>query len=592
MDVRYVIFYIALTLCVPISVYCQSTSLEKVSTNSQDRLEEVYLYLQLANEAKSVDVEQALSYTRHALQLANIISSMEARAEANELMGDLYQMMNNFQPSINYFLISGKLYKSLGETDNLAEVYSKLGMLYIQNNYNLESAQFYFQELLDLGIELNNQKIIADAYNQIGGIFFRQESYDEANHYIREALKLWEKSRDQEGISAALNNIGEIYRMKGSYNTALDYFNQSLSISKSIANKDLMATNYKNIGHVKSHFKEAEEAFKYFNLSLELFKETNNVDNQMGIMLTIGEQYFIMGEYKRAYQEYNKVYRIATKSNNWRRIAEAAIGLSRAADQMRNYKLSLQYFQIYAAFNDSIALRQKMDRITELQSRFKEDLQEKELLIAKNELALSENQNKLNTLKLNLLIISLLFILIISILILNRYRSKARKERLIREKDTQLHTAQRELMEIDIQAKDNDLMNFALHLVQKNEMLQHLQKELKKLPCNSDEETIQRISELNAAIKHNLSLKEDYEEFKHKLDHSYNDFFIRLRTRFPNLTKNEERLCAFLRLNLSSKEIAAINNTSVKAAEMSRYRLRKKIGLDFNDLLPEYLQNI
>lgn len=591
MDVRYVILFIAFIL-LPVGFYSQSTFLEQVSTHSDDRLEEIYLYLHLAHEAKSVDTEQALAYARQALQLANIISSLEARAEANELMGDLYQMINNFQPSINYFLISEKLYESLGKTEDLAKVYSKLGMLYLNNNYNLESAQFYFQKLLDLGIELNNQKIIADAYNQIGGIFFRQESYDEANHYIREALKLWEQTRDREGISAALNNIGEIYHMKGSYNTALDYFNQSLSISENIGNKDLIATNYKNIGLVKSHFGEVEEAFKYFDLSLKLYKETNNLESQVDIMLTIGDQYFAINEYKKAYQEYIKVYQIATKSNHWTHIADAAVGLSRTANQMRNYKLSLQYFQIYAAYNDSITLRQKMDRITELQSRFREDLQEKELLIAKNELALSENQNKLNTLKLNLLILSLFFILIISILILNRYRSQVRKERLIREKDTQLHTAQRELMEIDIQAKDNDLINFALHLVQKNEILQHLQKELKKLPCNSDEETIQRISELNAAIKHNLSLKEDYEEFKHKLDHSYNDFFIRLRTRFPNLTRNEERLCAFLRLNLSSKEIAAINNTSVKAAEMSRYRLRKKIGLDFNDLLPEYLQNI
>ncbi len=591
MNTRYLILYIALTL-LPVGSFSQSTALDQVSTNSNDRLEEVYLYLRLANEAKTVDAEQALSYTRQALQLANIISSMEARAEANELMGDLYKMMNNFQPSINYFLISGKLYKSLGKKENIAKVYSKLGMLYIQNNYNLESAQFYFQGLLDLGIELNNQKIIADAYNQIGGIFFRQGSFDEANHYIREALKLWEQARDQEGISAALNNIGEIYRMKGSYNTALDYFNQSLSISANIGNKDLMATNYKNIGLIKSHYDEVEEAFNYYNLSLDLFKETGNIENQVDIMLTIGNQYYSIGNYKKAYQEYIKVYQIAFRSNHWTHIADAAIGISRAADQMRNYKLSLKYFQIYAAYNDSIAIRQKMDRITELQSRFKEDLQEKELLIAKNELALSENQNKLNTLKLNLLILCLFFILIISILILNRYRSQAKKERLIREKDTQLHTAQRELMEIDIQAKDNDLMNFALHLVQKNEMLQHLQTELKKLPYNSDEETLQRISELNAAIKHNLSLKEDYEEFKHKLDQSYNDFFIRLRTRFPNLTKNEERLCAFLRLNLSSKEIAVINNTSVKAAEMSRYRLRKKIGLEFNDLLPEYLQNI
>jgi tetratricopeptide (TPR) repeat protein len=584
------IFFLSLGLT--IGLHGQSTSLQQVSTETKDRLEEVYLYLQLANEAKTMDIEQALSYSRQALQLANIISSTETRAEANELIGDIYLMMNNFQPSINYFLISGKLYKSLEEKEKLANVYSKLGSLYLTNDYNLESAQYYFQLLLDLGIELNNQNIIANAYNRIGGIFFKQEDYDEANHYLREALSLWEQLSDDEGIGIALNNIGEIYMMRGSYNTALDYFYQSLSISKNLNQKSLMATNYKNIGLIKNQYSEVDEAFSYFNRSLKLFEEINDIEGQVEMMLTIGNQYYTINEFKNAYQSFIKVYGTATRTNHWKHIADAAKGLSMTADKMKNYKMALRYYKEFAAYTDSMEQRQKTDRITELQSRFKEDLQEKELVIAKNELALAENKNKMNTLKLNLLIISIFFIIIISILVLNRYKSQVKKERLDREKNAQLHAAQRELMEIDIQNKDNDLMNFALHLVQKNEMLQHLQKELAKLPCDTDNETIQRISELNTTIKQNLSIKEEYEEFKQKLDNSYDDFFHRLRIRFPGLTKNEERLCAFLRLNLSSKEIAAINNTSVKAAEMSRYRLRKKMGLDSNELLPEYLHSI
>ncbi len=573
-------------------VSCQSTSLTQVSNNTNSQLEDVYLYLQLANEAKSIDPEQALTYTRQALQLANLISSAETRAEANELLGDLFQMMNNFQPAINYFLISEKLYKSLNEKEKLAQIYGKLGSLYLTNNYDLENAQMYYQLLLDLGIDLNNQKIIANAYNRIGGIFFLQEEYEEANYYIREALLLWEQLADNEGVSVALNNIGEIYMMKSSFNTALDYFNQSLSISEKTNNKELVAVNYKNIGLIKSQFGEVEEAFTYFNKSLKLYEETKNLESQVDMILTIGDQYYKIGQYDDAYQAYKKVFMIASNVNHWQHIADAAQGISLAADKMNNFKLSLQYFKLYAAYIDSISQRQKADRITELTSRFKEDLQDKELQIAKDKLILSENQNKMNRQQLNLLILSIFFILIISILILNRFRSQVKKERLIREKNNELHATQRELMEIDIQSKDNDLMNFALHMVQKNEILTHLQKELKNLPCNSDEETIQRILELNATIKLHLSVKEEYEEFQRKLDSSYDDFFRRLRVKFPNLTKNEVRLCAFLRLNLSSKEISAINNTSIKAVEMSRYRLRKKLDLEYSELLPEYLQSI
>ena len=569
-----------------------NSDLKLETSDTNDNLEKVYLYLRLAREIRAVDIEQAISYNRQALQLANIIQSDEARAAASELMGELFQMTNNFQPSINYFLISGKLYKSLGEKEKLAEVYGKLGLIYYKNNYNLESALFYYQESLNLGIELQNQNIIAHSYNRIGGVFLNQNEYDEANYYYREALSLWEQNRYDKGIAVALNNIGEIYRLKGSNNTALDYYNQSLVITKHINHKNLMAINYENIGLVKSNLGEFEDAFSYFNNSLSLYEEVGDLDRKVGLLIIMGDQYLNMNELTKAYQSYIKANRIAVKSNHWIHIADAAYGLSRTFNEMKNYKSSLKYFKIYAAYNDSVNQKKKNDRITEIQSRFKKDIQEKELKIAKNEIALHENQDKLNSLKLNLLILSVFFILIISFLILNKYRSQIRKERLIREKDTQLHKTQKELMEFEIQSKDSDLTNFALHLVQKNEILKHLQIELKNLPCGSDDETTKKLSDLNSAIKHNLSLKEDLEEFQQKLDSSYDDFFKRLRNKFPTLTRNEERLCAFLRLNLSSKEIATINNTSLKAAEMSRYRLRKKIGLNYNELLPEYLQRI
>lgn len=575
-----------------ICFFGQTSSLNQVSTNSNDQLEEVYLYLQLANEAKSVDLEQALSYSRQAIQLANISRSTEARAEANELMGDLYQMMSNFQPSINYLLISGKLFESIGNKTKLAEVYGKLGMIYVTNNFNLEGAQLYFQKSLDLGIELDDQSIIANAYNKIGGIYFSQKNYDEANHYIREALSLWEQSRNEIGIAIALNNIGEIYYTKASYNTALDYFNQSMAINDKINDNSLKATNLKNIGLVKSQFGDIDEALNYFNECLKLLEVINNLERKVDIILVIGNQYYKIEQYAKAIQSYLNVYRIAIKANHWEHIADAALGLSNSFDQLNNFRSSLNYFKIYATYTDSINQQQKVDRITDLQARFKENINEKELLISKKELSLSENQIKLSTLRSNLLILSILFVLIVSFLILNRFRLQIKKVRLIREKDLQLHEAQRELMEVEIQSKDNDLINFALHLVQKNKTLQHIQKELKNLPVKSDDETSKRIAELNATIKQNLSLKEDFEEFKLKLDSTYDEFFRRLKNKFPNLTKNEERLCAFLRLNLSSKEIAAINNTSVKAAEMSRYRLRKKMELDYTELLPEYMQSI
>ena len=576
------------------SVLNGQSSLEITTEISDDKsdLEKLQIFLNLAEETKYVDLENAISYARQAVQLANTTQSEEGRAKATETLGDLFQMNNNFQPAINYYLISAKLYNSLGNTKKLAEVYGKLGRLSYIDNYNLESAMQYYEKALSLSIELNDQDLIANTYNRIGGIFFRQKNYEEAHYYYKEALSIWERSGSEKGMAIALNNIGEIYRMQEKYDSALNYYEQSQSLNEKINYKILMATTLENIGLIKSEKGKKEEAFVYFAKAYKIIEEINNKEKKVELLLTMAGQHNRYDNFDEALKYYKTAYAIATSSSHWPHIAEAAQGLANIYEKTGNYKDSYSYFKISSSYGDSIDQRQKNNRITELQSRFKSDLQEKELQIAKNEIVLFENERKLNTLKLNLLILSVFFLVIISFLIINRYRSKIVKERLIRQKDAEIHAAQKELMETEIHSKDNDLMNFALHLVQKNEMLQHLQKELKKLPCGSDEETSRTLSELNTAIQQNLSLKEDMEEFQHKLDSSYDDFFNRLRARFPNLTKNEERLCAFLRLNLTSKEIAVINYTSVKAVEMSRYRLRKKMELANSELLPEYLQNI
>ena len=100
------------------------------------------------------------------------------------------------------------------------------------------------------------------------------------------------------------------------------------------------------------------------------------------------------------------------------------------------------------------------------------------------------------------------------------------------------------------------------------------------------------MKELSFHVQQSLQINKDIEEFQQKVDVTYNDFFDKLKLKFPTLTNNEKRLCALLRLNLSTKEIASLNSTSIKAVEMSRYRLRMKCNIDNKQSLPEYLNNI
>jgi len=84
----------------------------------------------------------------------------------------------------------------------------------------------------------------------------------------------------------------------------------------------------------------------------------------------------------------------------------------------------------------------------------------------------------------------------------------------------------------------------------------------------------------------------DWEHFAVHFDKVHNDFFIALKKQHPNLTPNELKLCAYLRMNLSTKEMARLMNISVRGVEISRYRLRKKLQLSTETNLFTYLLDL
>ena len=91
------------------------------------------------------------------------------------------------------------------------------------------------------------------------------------------------------------------------------------------------------------------------------------------------------------------------------------------------------------------------------------------------------------------------------------------------------------------------------------------------------------------SIDQNINSEDDWELFKTAFNHADKDFLQKIKVRHENLTPEDLRLCAYLRLNLASKEIAPLLNISVKSVEMKRYRLRKKLDLPREENLTEYI---
>jgi DNA-binding CsgD family transcriptional regulator len=153
-----------------------------------------------------------------------------------------------------------------------------------------------------------------------------------------------------------------------------------------------------------------------------------------------------------------------------------------------------------------------------------------------------------------------------------------------------LITARSQNLETEIQFKNAELAASAMHLVKKGELITRLKAELNQLMRRVDVPAAQtEVKKMIKQLEDDEQIDQEWDQFAKHFDKVHSDFVVHLKTKHPDISASEVKLCSFLRMNLSSKEIAQLLNISVRGVEISRYRLRKKLNLSSGDNLFDYL---
>ena len=155
------------------------------------------------------------------------------------------------------------------------------------------------------------------------------------------------------------------------------------------------------------------------------------------------------------------------------------------------------------------------------------------------------------------------------------------------EVEQELLKIKNEQLELDVNSKNRELAVSTMSLIKKNELLTAIKDDLKKTDDNS-----KNIKTVITTINRNISEEDTWDLFKEAFNNADKDFLKKTKNAHSSLTPNDLRLCAYLRLNLSSKEIAPLLNISVRSVEIKRYRLRKKMDLPHEQGLVEYILSI
>ena len=202
----------------------------------------------------------------------------------------------------------------------------------------------------------------------------------------------------------------------------------------------------------------------------------------------------------------------------------------------------------------------------------------------------------LSTLAIILYAVGFIMLALLTHFIYNRYYKKQQSKLLMeteREMEMKEMASKQQFMKLknekleqDVENKNRELAISTMSLIKKNEFLHTIKNELKKSKEDKNVKSVIRI------IDRNLNNTDDWTFFEEAFNNADKDFLKKMKAKHPALTPNDLKLCAYLRLNLASKEIAPLLNISPKSVEVKRYRLRKKMDLPHDASLTNYILEI
>lgn len=168
-----------------------------------------------------------------------------------------------------------------------------------------------------------------------------------------------------------------------------------------------------------------------------------------------------------------------------------------------------------------------------------------------------------------------------------KHQKKILEMELKAENELNIQEYEKHILELELQTKSSEVAGKSLSIAKQSEMIENIQGIL-----DSDMDFNKLKSEIKKAIKINAVNKHEWETFETNLNQIHNEFIINLSKKYPNLTSKDIKLCIYLKMNLSSKEIAPMMNISFRGVELHRYRLRKKLNLVQDENLSKFLLTV
>jgi tetratricopeptide (TPR) repeat protein len=489
--------------------------------------------------------------------MAMQLTLQQKELEAKVLLADIYWGMSDYRLSMEYAMVSLDIAKKQNSVAQQAEANRILGKIYTDLGDYQQSSDYYF-ESLKLIESIEDREGTGRALNSIGYLYFEQKNYQKALEYYKKSLQIAREINDKMGISRGLNNVAAVHANLEEYEIVESYIHEAIKINIEIGQRLWEGVNYLNLGVIYQDQKVYDTSLFFHKKAEGIFTELNNMPKLASSYLNLSDYYNDIACNDSSFYYAQKALNLGQVHQLKKAVHESANKLHDLFKSNNMLDSAYKYGMLQYAMKDSLDLDESLTNLSklELQYEFEKQAQDKKL---------KQQRKDFLTIILFILLVS---VIIVVLLILARQRANARNANLARLK-----------LEDEVNFKSKELTINVMNLIAKNELLTEISNKLIDIQDSAiKDETKSAILQIARDIKRSTE-NQVWEEFELRFKEVHGDFYETLISQFPDLSPNEQKLCAFLRLNLSSKEISEMTGQRVNTIEMARHRLRKKLGI-------------
>jgi len=510
------------------------------------------LMIALARQYSKTDFKPAMEYADQAVQFAEKSKSPALLIDALNKSGDIYLTAGLYDIAAQLMLKSYELTKKSG-TD------------------------------LD--------RIIS--YINLGAIYLSTREYEKSQKYLLDALtaaKQWQSKNNDSILPMQainiLNNLSIISREKGDLIKALEFNEQAIQLCRQYP------TVKRTLSKLLNSRADILIRLEKYDQSLGLLKESIQLKYRLGDSLQIasplhnlGRLHLAQGKYREAQKELTKALGLAISVNDLAMTTNIYYALSELYRKTGMADSALKY----------LTLSQETEKKVKVEEASREMLKQELLEQYKIREDMEKNQHT-HSINRAYMVIAAALVLIAAIIFIywrtHRRYKKTNLEKMNLELASQKHDLEKELFTIQLEQKDKQLTTNVMYAIQKNEIISGVVEKLMKHQRQLNDPDREIIKEVISDLEKSR-VDKTWEEFELRFQQVHSGFHERLQRLNPDLTQNERRLCAFLRLDMTTKEISAITGQTTRSIEMARIRLRKKLGLSNTDRsLTNYLSSL